>query len=107
MRALAIRGCPFTEQEKADLLVYCESDVIALRQLLTVMWAQLEPQALLRGRYMASVSAMETTGTPIDMVTYRRLLDHWETIKRRIVNRVDARYGIYDGLTFKMDRFEE
>jgi hypothetical protein len=107
MRQLAIRGGPFTEQEKADLLVYCESDVIALQQLLPVMQSYLEPQALLRGRYMSAVSAMETTGTPIDMITFRRLMTHWESIKRRIVKRIDSRYGIYDGLTFKMDRFEE
>jgi len=106
MRQLAIRGGPFTEQEKMDLLEYCESDVIALRQLLTVMQPYLEPQALLRGRYMAAVSAMETIGTPIDMATFRRLTNHWESIKRNIVKRIDSQYGIYDGLTFKMDRFE-
>ena len=106
MRQLAIRGAPFTEQEKADLLVYCESDVIALKQLLTVMRSHLEPQASLRGRYMAAVSAMETIGTPIDMTTYQRLLNHWGTVKHRIVERIDSRYGVYNGLTFKMDRFE-
>jgi hypothetical protein len=107
MRQLAIRGGPFTEQEIADLSVYCESDVFALQQLLPVMQPCLEPQALLRGRYMTAVSAMETTGTPIDMITFRRLTTHWESIKQRIVKRIDSRYGIYDGLTFKMNRFAE
>ena len=107
MRNLAIRGGPFTDQEKQDLLDYCESDVVALRQLLTVMTPYLESQALLRGRYMVAVSSMEVTGVPIDMVTYRRLMLHWEAIKRGIVERIDSRYGIYDGLTFKMDRFEQ
>jgi len=107
MRQLAIRGGPFSEQEKMDLLQYCESDVVALRQLLTVMLPYIEPQALLRGRYMTSVSSMETIGTPIDVITFRRLTRHWESIKRRIVERIDSRYGIYDGLTFKTSRFEE
>ena len=70
MRDIAIRGGPFTEQEKHGLMVYCESDVIALRQLLTAMLPYLEPQATLRGRYTAAVSAMEMTGTPIDVVTF-------------------------------------
>jgi len=106
MRDIAIRGGPFTEQEKQDLLEYCESDVIALRQLLTVMSPHLEPQALLRGRYMVAVSSMEMTGTPIDVVTYRRLVKHREPIRKILVERDGAQYGVFEGDTFKLDRFE-
>jgi len=34
MRELALRGGPFNETEKRDLLVYCESDVSSLSKLL-------------------------------------------------------------------------
>jgi DNA polymerase I len=37
MRALALRGGPWTDAEQRDLLDYCESDVIALDRLLEVM----------------------------------------------------------------------
>jgi len=107
MRALAIRGAPFTEQEKQDLLKYCESDVVALRKLLTAMLPYLEPQALLRGRYMPAVSSMEMTGVPIDMTTYRRLSEHRDAIRKKLVEHYNPHYGVYDGLTFKLDRFEE
>ena len=107
MRDLAIRGSPFTEQEKRDLMIYCENDVIALRQLLTAMLPYLEPQALLRGRYMSAVSSMEMTGVPIDTTTYQRLSEHREAIRKKLVECNNSQYNVYDGLTFKLDRFEE
>jgi DNA polymerase I len=80
MRAIAIRGAPFSESERADLLAYCESDVDALARLLPAMWPRIDlPRALLRGRYMAAVAAMEFTGVPIDVSTLGLLREHWET----------------------------
>jgi hypothetical protein len=50
MRAIAIRGAPFTEAERIALLDYCESDVDALRRLLPAMAPRIDlPRALLRG----------------------------------------------------------
>jgi hypothetical protein len=50
-----------------EILDYCESDVEALERLLSAMLPQIDlPRALLRGRYMAAVSAMEHVGVPID-----------------------------------------
>ena len=37
MRALAVRGGPFTQQEKDDLMDYCDEDVFALVKLLPAM----------------------------------------------------------------------
>ena len=37
MRELALRGAPWTDAEKRELLDYCESDVIALDRLLDAM----------------------------------------------------------------------
>ena len=49
MRDLAIRGGPWTEQERADLLEYCESDVLALDRMLPKMAPHIDlPRALLR-----------------------------------------------------------
>jgi DNA polymerase I len=67
MRQLAIRGGPYTEEEKEALLDYCQTDVDALARLLPAMLPKIDlPRALLRGRYMAAVARMEWNGVPID-----------------------------------------
>lgn len=59
MRALAVRGGPYSEEEKRHLVEYCESDVIALEQLLPMLLPDLDlPRALIRGQYMAALTRM-------------------------------------------------
>ena len=107
MRDLAIRGGPFTPEERAALLEYCQSDVDALTRLLTAMRASLDlPRALLRGRYMKAAARMEHTGVPIDIVLLGRLREHWDSLKSGLISRIDADYGVYDEKgTFKQARF--
>ena len=107
MRYLAIRGSPFTPEEKAALLEYCQSDVDALARLLTAMRASLDlSRALLRGRYMKAVARMEYTGVPMDLVLLGRLREHWDSLKSGLISRIDADYGVYDEKgTFKQARF--
>jgi hypothetical protein len=63
MRSLALRGEPFTDQERKDLVAYCESDVVALERLLQPMLRSIDfPRALLRGRYMAAAASIERNG---------------------------------------------
>jgi hypothetical protein len=60
MQELAIRGGPWTAQERANLLDYCQSDVEALDRLFHAMLPRINlPRALLRGRYMGAAAAME------------------------------------------------
>jgi hypothetical protein len=61
--------------------------------------------ALLRGRYMAAAARMEWTGIPIDTVWLGRIRGAWAGIKRALVAEVDSRFGVYDGLSFRADRF--
>jgi hypothetical protein len=106
MRALALRGGPWTAEERRALLVYCESDVLALVRLLPAMLPDIDlPRAPLRGRYMAAVARMEHAGVPIDVATLARLRAGWETIQDRLIREVDARFGVYQGRTFKADRW--
>ncbi len=96
MRDLAIRGAPFTAEERLALLDYCESDVVALAKLLPAMLPRIDlPRALLRGRYMAAVAAMEWNGTPIDVKTLELLRTHWEAVQSRLIAAVDQDYGVY------------
>jgi hypothetical protein len=68
MRALVLRGGPWTADERAAILDYCQSDVAALERLMPAMLPGIDlPRALLRGRYMAAAATMEHAGTPIDM----------------------------------------
>jgi len=74
MRELVLGGGPWSEQEQADILDYCESDVDALKRLLPAMLPTIDlPRALLRGRYMAAAANMEHNGVPIDMMMLDRL----------------------------------
>jgi hypothetical protein len=70
MQAMFVRGGPWSATERETGLNYCESDVDALGRLLPAMLNRNKidlPRALLRGRYMAAVSAMEHEGIPIDV----------------------------------------
>jgi DNA polymerase-1 len=112
MRELAIRGGTYTDAEKLALLDYCQSDVDALDPLLARMWPQIDSrpkglgQALLRGRYMAAVTEMDHAGVPIDVGMVERLRASWDGLKLRLIEDVDQAYGVYDGTSFRMERFE-
>ena len=106
MRALILRGGPWSDAERAAILDYCESDVAALARLLPAMLPQIDlPRALLRGRYMVAVARMERNGVPIDTGTLGRLRRHWSDIQDQLIADIDADYGVFDGRTFKADRF--
>ena len=115
MRALVLRGGSYTADERRAVLDYCRADVDTLAALLPRMLPELlgrQPaarvalgHALLRGRYMAAAARMEWTGIPIDAELLGRIRSAWAGIKRALVAEVDSRFGVYDGLTFKTDRF--
>ena len=107
LRQLAQRGGPYTAGEREQLLNYCQSDVRALRRLFDAMQDRIHlPRALLRGRYMEAVARMEHQGVPIDAPTLNQLKRQWSAIQDHLVAEVDGDYGVYDGRTFKRDRFE-
>jgi hypothetical protein len=106
MRALAMRGGEYTDAERAALLDYCQTDVDALGKLLPVMLPKIDlPRALLRGRYMAAAARIEWTGTPTDTELLAQLRAGWNRIQDRLIQAVDADYGVYDGRSFRADRF--
>jgi DNA polymerase-1 len=106
MRALILRSGPWSDEERAAILDYCAADVAALERLLPAMLPRIDlPRALLRGRYMAAAAAMEHNGTPIDTETLGWLRQNWEGVQDRLIAEVDREFGVYDGRTFKTDRF--
>lgn len=106
LRALAMRGAPFTADERVALLDYCESDVVALVRLLRAMWARIDwPRAFLRGRYMAAAARIEWAGVPVDTPALALLRDRWQSVQAQLIAAIDADFGVFDGRTFKADRF--
>ncbi len=111
MRDLVLRGGPWTESERRDILDYCATDVDCLGPLLERMLPGIRRtrqgfgQALLRGRYAAAVARMEHTGIPMDVPTLDMLRQHWGDIKLGLIADIDKDYGVYEGTTFKAGLF--
>jgi hypothetical protein len=108
MRDVAIRGAPFTEEEKRDLLIYCEGDVLSTAGLFRKMQARIDPhQMLLRGRYLRAIGGLEARGIPIDVGSYDRLMRHWDGIKLELISEVDRDYGVYEGTRFRQNKWAD
>ncbi len=108
MRQLALRGGPWSPEERAALLDYCESDVAALGMLLEKMAGIIDwPRALLRGRYMKAAAQIEHIGTPIDTSALSLLQQHWQTIQHALIQEIDANFQVFEDRTFKRVRFQD
>ena len=112
MRQLILSGGPWSEAQQEAILDYCQSDVDSLEPLFAAMLAH-EPwtfdhlgQALMRGRYTVAVGVMQFSGIPIDLQIYSRLQNNWPELKSKLIARVDAAFGVYEGGSFKEALFE-
>jgi hypothetical protein len=108
MRDLALRGGPYTQDEKIKLIDYCTKDVRALFKLFPKMVPSIDiPRALLRGRYMKATAQIEHNGIPIDTKMLNQFKDKWDLIRGKLIRKIDGEYGIFDGLIFKRELFEK
>lgn len=106
MRNLALRGAPFSPDEKRALLDYCQSDVEALEQLVPRMAHLIDlPYALLRGRYMIAAAMIERNGIPLDVTLWNLLSHQWEALQMNLINRYDH-FGVFEGRTFREVNFK-
>jgi DNA polymerase-1 len=104
---LILSGGPWIEQQKLDILNYCESDIIALERLLPAMLPHIDlSRALLRGRFMVANASIEFAGTPIDTLTLSRLRQHWTDMQDALIAAIDKDYNVFDGRSFRAGRFE-
>jgi hypothetical protein len=107
LRTLILSGGPWSPAEKAAIIKYCESDILALQQLLAVMLPQIDlPRALVRGRFMRAAAAIEWAGTPIDVVTLELLRRYWTDIQDDLIAAIDQHYGVFEGHSFRLERWE-
>ena len=107
MRDLIINQTSWTPEQQREILDYCMSDCTALAALLPAMTSTIElPFALVRGRFGgAAVARMQRAGIPIDVPLYRRTVDNWECLKLDLIADVDAAFGVYDGVHFRIAAF--
>ena len=108
MRALALRGGPYSAAEKTALLEYCQSDVDALQRLFPAMASRIDlPRALIRGQYSIPLAQMEGHGSPIDLAAYQELRDNWDSIKLELIRQIDKDFNVYENGSFRQSKFEE
>ena len=108
MRRLILERQHWSDEERLRILDYCGSDVTGTKALFSKMAPSIDwPRALLRGRYMKAVARMERTGIPVDTVLYGRLVANWDSLKEDLIAAVDVDYGVYEGTTFRTNRFAE
>ena len=100
--ALAERGGPYTEQEQSDWLDYCDDDVQDLDRLLPPLFEAAELfqfsrmcQALRNGGVASGNAEVYSNGIPIDVALRIRWDRHLETIKRKIVGRLQTTHDVF------------
>jgi DNA polymerase-1 len=107
MVRLINRGAPYSDGELDAIVAYCTEDVEATARLLPVMGHEVDwPQCLFYGEYMAAVGLYQKNGVPIDVDYHARIRDNLDDIKLELVQRVDRKYGVFEGTTLKMALLE-
>jgi DNA polymerase I len=106
---LILANGPELESRRTEVLDYCQGDVDALGRVLPAILPFVDlPRALLRGRYMANgASAMEHNGIPVDAPLWERLVEQWDSIKRGLIDAVDADFHVYEDGVFRQVLFEK
>lgn len=108
-RGIVLRGPPWTDEEKAGILEYCEGDVNESSALFEYMLrdTKLLSHALFRGRYTGgAVARMRSYGVPIDTETQGKLVKHWTKIKSNLISAVDVKYNVYRRNSFNLELFD-
>ncbi len=104
-RDLALRGGPYSETERSELMAYCAEDVRALAVLLPKMLPYLDGgRSLLRGHYSRAVAAINVTGVPVD-ARFAWMWNKHRTELRQHVLRERDQDGFHDPSgTFRYDK---
>src|SRR4029077_15487645 len=107
LRALILSGGPWSADDRAAILEYCASDVLALERLLAAMLPRIDlPRALLRGPFIKTPAATEGNAIPIDPTTPDLVRRHWTGIQDELIADIDRDYGVFEGRSFRFGRWQ-
>jgi DNA polymerase I len=106
-RDVVLRGGPWTAEERAGILEYCETDVEALERLLRVFPLANLDYALIHGAYMRADAWMRHWGVPIDLPLFAEMSANWTELRRALIDDLNARYPFFEGETFKVKLLEQ
>jgi DNA polymerase I len=98
MRDCILRGWPFTDEERAQILQYCAGDVKPLLQLLSLVLPDIDLNTVLYwGEFVAVSALMQHHGVPINTEIHPKLADKrvWREIRDAMVPAIDAQYGVF------------
>ena len=111
MQQLSAAGGPFDSTTMGALIEYCTSDVAATAALFGKLAPKISqlPKGLdwliYAGAYQKAVSSMEIRGVPIDYPLFTKMRENWEGIKKGLIEKVNANYGVFEGGSFSFARF--
>jgi hypothetical protein len=101
-RDIAIRGGPFTEEERTGLIRYCRSDVDCTVRVLLKLWDLAEftdprtfKQALIFGRFLAAAARCYVTAIPLNMPALKRLIRHAGAARLGLIKAKSNVFPVY------------
>jgi hypothetical protein len=101
-RDIAIRGGPFTEEEKTGLIRYCRSDVDCTVRVLLELWdaagfadSRTFHQALIFGRFFTAAARCYVTAIPLNMPAMKRLIRHAGAARLGLIQAKGDTFPIY------------
>jgi DNA polymerase I-like protein with 3'-5' exonuclease and polymerase domains len=106
MQQKAATQVDWPEQDRTAMIAYCAEDVMADRALFEAMAPTMDvPRMLYYGRFIKAVAHMYSRGIPVDAELHRAMAAYWDEIKLAFIERDAAAFDVYDGTTFKQDKF--
>lgn len=108
MRDLILGQTEYSSSELRNILLYCRGDVENTAKLFKAMEPRIDlDRALLRGEYGKALTDMELRGVPVDVTLLNRLSSNWGSLRKKLINEVDADYGVFEFGKFNYKRFGE
>jgi DNA polymerase I len=97
MRDRILEGPPFSADERAQILEYCEDDARALARLIRHLVPTIRslPHALARCDYTWALAQQERRGVPLDRARLDPAKARWHEIQLNLVIEKD-RYGVFE-----------
>jgi len=98
MRDRILQGPPFTDQERRDIIQYCEDDAQALARLLPHIVPTIRslPHALFRAKFQWTMAQAERRGVPMDLPTLNHIRHHWNGMRLDLVVEMNRPFGVYE-----------